>query len=67
MKCPEDSLILVEACCPVILSVSTTNQRFADVNKIFLYNIRKDQLHALIDTTPLFYVLVPTCFGSRMP
>jgi hypothetical protein len=29
--------------------------------------IRKDQHYALICTTPLFYVLAPTCFGSSLP
>jgi hypothetical protein len=29
--------------------------------------IRKDQQYALIYTTPLFYVLAPTCFGSSLP
>jgi hypothetical protein len=30
-------------------------------------NIRKDQQYALICTTPLFYVLAPTCFSSSLP
>jgi hypothetical protein len=29
--------------------------------------IRTDQPYALIFNTPLFYVLAPTCFGSRLP
>jgi hypothetical protein len=29
--------------------------------------IRIDQQYALICTTPLFYVLAPTCFGSSLP
>jgi hypothetical protein len=29
--------------------------------------IKKDQQYALICTTPLFYVLAPTCFGSSLP
>jgi hypothetical protein len=29
--------------------------------------IRNDQQYALIFTTPLFYVLAPTCFGSSLP
>jgi hypothetical protein len=29
--------------------------------------IRKDQKYALICTTPIFYVLAPTCFGSSLP
>jgi hypothetical protein len=29
--------------------------------------IRKNQQYALICTTPLFYVLAPTCFGSSLP
>jgi hypothetical protein len=28
--------------------------------------IRKEQQYALICTTPLFYVLAPTCFGSSL-
>jgi hypothetical protein len=28
---------------------------------------KKNQQYALICTTPLFYVLAPTCFGSRLP
>jgi hypothetical protein len=29
--------------------------------------IRKNQQYALICTTPLFYILTPTCFGSSLP
>jgi hypothetical protein len=29
--------------------------------------IRKDLQYALICTTPLFYVLAATCFGSSLP
>jgi hypothetical protein len=28
---------------------------------------RNDQQYALICTTPLFYILAPTCFGSSLP
>jgi hypothetical protein len=28
---------------------------------------RKNQQYALICTTPLFYILAPTCFGSSLP
>src|SRR5215510_2939430 len=28
---------------------------------------RNDQQYALICTTPLFYTLAPTCFGSSLP
>jgi hypothetical protein len=28
---------------------------------------RNDQQYALICTTPLFYKLAPTCFGSSLP
>jgi hypothetical protein len=28
---------------------------------------RNNQHYALICTTPLFYILAPTCFGSRLP
>jgi hypothetical protein len=41
MKYPEDGLILVEGCCPIILSVSNNNQCFAAINKIFLCNFIK--------------------------
>jgi hypothetical protein len=30
-------------------------------------HVRKTQQYALIFTTPLFYVLAPTCFGSNLP
>jgi hypothetical protein len=29
--------------------------------------IRKDQRYALSFTTPLYYVMAPTCFGSSLP
>jgi hypothetical protein len=28
---------------------------------------RNNQLYALICTTPLFYILAPTCFGRSLP
>jgi hypothetical protein len=28
---------------------------------------RNDQQYALICTTPLLYILAPTCFGSSLP
>jgi hypothetical protein len=28
---------------------------------------RNNQHYALICTTPLFYILTPTCFGSSLP
>jgi hypothetical protein len=31
------------------------------------FNIRNNQHYALICTTPLFYILAPTRFGSRLP
>jgi hypothetical protein len=38
---------------------------------MFVLNIirrsRNNQHYALICTTPLFYILAPTCFGSSLP
>jgi hypothetical protein len=34
---------------------------------IILVCSRNDQQYALICTTPLFYILAPTCFGSSLP
>jgi hypothetical protein len=44
-----------------------TNVHVQNLLKNTLISIRKDQQHALICTTPLFYVLAPTCFGSSLP
>jgi hypothetical protein len=46
---------------------SKTTQRAEWNYEIVLEDNRNDQHYALIYTTPLFYILAPTCFGSSLP
>jgi hypothetical protein len=49
------------------LNLSTKKQD-AVLKEVSTYRYsRNDQQYALICTTPLFYILAPTCFGSSLP
>jgi hypothetical protein len=37
------------------------------VRTVHIRRSRNNQQYALICTTPLFYILAPTCFGSSLP
>jgi hypothetical protein len=34
---------------------------------LVILSSRNNQHYALISTTPLFYIMAPTCFGSSLP
>jgi hypothetical protein len=51
---------------PTVNSASMwTTLRIEIIRQLLCF--RNDQQYALICTTPLFYVLAPTCFGSSLP
>jgi hypothetical protein len=57
------SCLSVVFCIPAINVYNVCRIRFCNTDLC----IRKDQQYALICTTPLLYILVPTCFGSILP
>jgi hypothetical protein len=47
------------------VQMDSKSQLYKD--KIGIFIITKNQQYAMIYTTPLFYVLAPTCFDSSLP